>query len=71
MELTEDEKGRIATAIFYGPFPPKPDYLPQCHRLYERGWFDIALTDEYVVFSLSQTGVTSLELDAARQAAMN
>jgi hypothetical protein len=64
-ELTDDEKGLIATAIFYGPFPPKPEYLPECHRLYERGWFDIGLTDEHVVFSLIQTGVTALELGLA------
>ena len=61
-ELTEDQKGLVATAIRYGPFPPKPEYLPQCHRLYERGWFDIGLTDDRVVFSLSTPGVTALEL---------
>jgi hypothetical protein len=63
--LTEEEKGLIACAIFYGPFLPKPDYLPECHRLYERGWFDIGLTNEHVLFSLSQTGITSLELGRA------
>jgi hypothetical protein len=60
--LTEDEKGLVATAILHGPFPPKPEYLPDCHALYERGWFDLSLTDEYVLFSLSATGVTALEL---------
>ena len=61
-ELTEDQLGLVATAIRYGPFPPKPEYLPQCHKLYERGWFDIGLTDDRVVFGLSTPGVTALEL---------
>ena len=61
-ELNEDQQGLVATTISYGPFPPKPEYLPQGHRLYERGWFDIGLTDERVVFSLSTQGVIALEL---------
>ena len=61
-ELTDDEKGLVATAIRHGPFPPKPDYLPQCHRLYERGWFDLRLSDEQVLFELSNSGFTALEL---------
>ncbi len=61
-ELTEDQKGLVATTIRHGPFPPKPEYLPQCHKLYERGWFDIGLTDDRVVFSLSAPGVIALEL---------
>ena len=61
-ELTEDQKGLVATAIRHGPFPPRPEYLPDCHRLYERGWFDIGLTDDDVLFSLSASGVTALEL---------
>ena len=36
-ELTEDQKGLIATAIRYGQFPPKPEHLPDCHWLMERG----------------------------------
>ena len=43
-------------------FPPRPEYLADCHRLYERGWFDIGLTDDDVLFSLSTPGVTALEL---------
>lgn len=61
-ELSEDQKGLVATAIRYGPFPPRPEYLPQAHKLYERGWFDIGLTDDRVVFGLSTAGVTALEL---------
>ncbi len=61
-ELTEDQMGLVATAIRYGPFPPRLEYLPQCHKLYERGWFDIGLTDDRVVFKLSTAGVTALEL---------
>jgi hypothetical protein len=45
-----------------GPFPPKPEYLPQCHRLYEPGWFEVGLTDDRGIFSLSAQGVTALEL---------
>ncbi len=41
---------------------PRPEYLPQAHKLYERGWFDIGLTDDRVVYSLSTAGVTALEL---------
>ena len=61
-ELTEDQKALVATAIRRGPFPPKPEYLPACHRLHERGWFDIGLTDDEVYFSLSTQGVAALEL---------
>lgn len=61
-QLTEDELGLVATAIRFGPFPPRPEYLADCHRLHERGWFDRQSTDENVVFGLSQAGVTALEL---------
>ncbi|HXV51982.1 MAG TPA: hypothetical protein VD765_02045 [Solirubrobacterales bacterium] len=61
-ELTEDQKELVATAIRYGPFPPRPEYLPDCHRLHERGWFDIGLTDDHVFFSLSTQGEAALEL---------
>ena len=61
-ELTEDEKGLVATAIRYGPFPPRPEFLPDCERLTERGWFDRSLTAGHVVFALSAAGVTALEL---------
>ena len=73
-ELTEDQKGLIATAIRYGQFPPKPEHLPDCHWLMERGWFDRSVTDEHVVFGLSDRGVTALELGvplAEAQEAMN
>ena len=46
---TRPYRGRrpvVATAIRYGPFPPRPEYLPDCHRLHERGWFDVGLTDD-------------------------
>jgi hypothetical protein len=72
--LTEDEMGLISTAIRYGPFTPKPEYLADCHRLYERGWLDLGVTDDAVVFSLSQSGETALELGvplAEAKAAMN
>lgn len=64
-ELTEDEQALVATAALCGPFPPKAEYLPECHRLYERGWLDIGLTDNHVIFSLSRRGRMALELDAA------
>ncbi len=61
-ELTEDQLGLVATAIRYGPFPPRPEYLPDCHRLHERGWFDLDTADDKLVYSLSTAGVTALEL---------
>jgi hypothetical protein len=64
-ELTGDETGLVATAIRYGPFPPKPKYLPGCHRLHERAWFDVGVPDDRVVFSLSTAGVTALRIPLA------
>jgi hypothetical protein len=61
-ELTEDQKGLVACALFYGPIPVKPEYLPEAHRLYERGWFEILTSKDYLPFALSQTWRTSLEL---------
>ena len=55
--LTEDEKALVATAILYGPFPPKPQYLADCHHLYERGWLDRKLLGGELTFSLSDRGV--------------
>jgi hypothetical protein len=61
--LTEDEVALVATAAFYGPFPPKPDYLPECERLAQRGWFVRGITEDSVVFTLSEAGKTALCLD--------
>ena len=61
-ELSEDERGLVATAILHGRFPPKPEYLPACHRLYKRGWFDLEIVDDLVTFDLSERGVQALEL---------
>jgi hypothetical protein len=61
-ELTEDELGLIACAIRYGPFPPRPEYLADCHRLFERGWLERTVSDDAVLFGLSARGVTALEL---------
>jgi len=63
--LSEEEKGLVACAIRYGPFPPKPGYLPAYHRLAERGWLERSVTDEHVLFSLTDRGVMALELDGA------
>jgi hypothetical protein len=60
--LTQDELGLIACAIRYGRFEPQPQYLADAHRLYERGWLARASTEDGIVFSLSQQGVTALEL---------
>jgi hypothetical protein len=73
-ELSEDQKGLISIAILHGEFEPRPEYLPDCHKLYERGWFDLRVTDDAVVFSLSQSGYTTLELGVPlgdAKAAMN
>ena len=61
-ELTEDEKALVATAILYGTFPPKPQYLADAHRLFERGWLDRKLLAGELTFSLSARGVQALEL---------
>jgi hypothetical protein len=60
--LTADQLGLIACAIRHGPFPPRPEYLADCHRLHERGWFDLRVTDEAVLFGLSDRCVTAMEL---------
>ena len=60
--LTEDQVKLVSTAILYGPFPPKPEYLADAHHLYERGWFDRRSTKEHLVFALSARGVHALEL---------
>jgi len=73
-QLTEDQQALVAAAMFYGPFPCKPEYLADCHRLYERGWFDRQLTDDYIVWRLSVRAITALELGGAiddATAAMN
>jgi hypothetical protein len=69
--LTEDQVRLVATALAYGPFPPKPEYLPDCHRLAERGWFDYILTEKSIVCQLSERGMKALEIDASLDAAMN
>ena|SRR5436190_9554250 len=69
-ELTEDEKGLIACAIRHPGFPPKPEYLADCHRLTERGWLDRKLIHAYVTFWLSDKGAKALELDGALNQAM-
>jgi hypothetical protein len=60
--LTSDELGLIACSIRYGPYPPKPEYLPACHRLVERGWLERRFIGDELTFGLSATGVTALEL---------
>jgi hypothetical protein len=60
--LTDEEVGLISTAILHGPFPPKPDYLPTCHRLAERGWLERTLLADQVCFQLGERGVAALEL---------
>jgi hypothetical protein len=45
----------------------KPEYLPDAHKLWERGWLDILTTKDHLLFALSQTGITSLELGCARE----
>ena len=70
--MTEEELGLIATAIRYGPYPPKPEYLPACHRLAERGWLERGFVGDELLFGLSRAGVSALELGVpmgdARQA---
>jgi hypothetical protein len=64
----------ISCAIRYGRFPPRPEHLPACHDLTERGWLTRHVDDEQVSFSLSTAGVTALELGVPlgeRQQAVN
>jgi hypothetical protein len=61
--LTEDEKGLVACAIRHREgFPVKPEYLPDAHRLHERGWFDRRLIADQIVWGLSEAGYAALEL---------
>ena len=62
-ELTEDEKGLVACAIQHPEgFPVKPEYLPDAHRLHERGWLERRLMHEHIVWRLSDGGYAALEL---------
>ena len=62
-ELTEDELGLVACAIQHPEgFPVKPQFLADAHRLYERGWLDRRLVEDEIVWTLSDRGVTALEL---------
>ncbi len=72
--LTEDEQGLIATAIRHPGFPCQPQYLADCHRLFERGWLDRKLIGGQLTWSLSARGAHALELGiplADAKAAMN
>ena len=61
-ELTEDELGLVACAIRHPGFPAKPEYLPECEHLRERGWLDRKLIAGEVTWWLSSRGVLALEL---------
>ena len=60
--MSNEECGLIATAIRHGPYPPRPEYLPACHRLAERGWLVRRFIRGELTFGLSATGVAALEL---------
>ena len=63
-ELSEDEKGLVACAIAHPGFPPKPEYLPDCERLRERGWLDRRMVDSLATYWLSEAGATAFEMSA-------
>jgi hypothetical protein len=42
---------------------PKPEFLPECHALTERGWLSRRVEDAEVVFEMSNKGLTALALD--------
>ena len=63
--LTGDQLALVACAIRHPGFPPKPEYLPDCERLVERGWLDRKLIDGHVTFWLSRRGEAALELGVA------
>ena len=60
--MSDEELGLITTAIRYGPFPPKPEHLPACHRMAERGWLTRQILAGHLTFDLSPAGITALEL---------
>jgi hypothetical protein len=63
-ELTDDQMGLVACAIRHPGFPPKPEYLPDCVRLVERGWLDRRMLEGYATFWLAAEGAKALEVDA-------
>lgn len=74
-ELTEDQKALVACAIQHpAGFPVRPEYLADAHLLMERGWLDRQSIGDQLVWSLSDRGVTALELGVPlgdAKAAMN
>ena len=57
------DRDSVACSICHPGFPPKPQYLADCHRLMERGWLDRKLIAGYVTFWLSEQSAKALELD--------
>ena len=62
--LTEDELGLILAALeFRGGYRPKPEYLPDCERLVERGWLHRDMVDGHARYELTTKAARALELN--------
>jgi hypothetical protein len=40
----------------------RPEYLPEAHRLFEKGWLSRRIEDDDLVFEFTNEGMTALEL---------